>query len=63
MFNWEVLPKLANLIKQAHGYKYHWAVADYLQRAARPLRVRPISIRPLHWAKPLLLLRCKERMR
>jgi 6-phosphofructokinase 1 len=28
-------PKLANLIKQAHGYKYHWAVADYLQRAAR----------------------------
>ena len=28
-------PKLANIIKQAHGYKYHWAVADYLQRAAR----------------------------
>lgn len=28
-------PKLANLIKQAHGYKYHWAVADYLQRSAR----------------------------
>ena len=28
-------PKLANLIKQTHGYKYHWAVADYLQRAAR----------------------------
>ena len=28
-------PKLADLIKQAHGYKYHWAVADYLQRAAR----------------------------
>lgn len=28
-------PKLANLIKQELGYKYHWAVADYLQRAAR----------------------------
>ena len=28
-------PKLANIIKQALGYKYHWAVADYLQRSAR----------------------------
>ena len=28
-------PKLANIIKQAHVYKYHWAVADYLQRSAR----------------------------
>jgi 6-phosphofructokinase 1 len=28
-------PKLANIIKQSLGYKYHWAVADYLQRAAR----------------------------
>jgi 6-phosphofructokinase 1 len=23
------------MVKQAHGYKYHWALADYLQRAAR----------------------------
>jgi 6-phosphofructokinase 1 len=23
------------MIKAEHGYKYHWAVADYLQRAAR----------------------------
>ena len=30
-----VAPKLAKLIHDAHGYKYHWAVADYLQRAAR----------------------------
>ena len=30
-----VAPYLANLIQQAHGYKYHWAVADYMQRAAR----------------------------
>ncbi|WP_395688132.1 6-phosphofructokinase [Caenimonas koreensis] len=28
-------PVVANMIKQAHGYKFHWAVADYLQRAAR----------------------------
>ncbi len=28
-------PVIANLIKENLGYKYHWAVADYLQRAAR----------------------------
>ena len=28
-------PLLAGLIKDNLGYKYHWAVADYLQRAAR----------------------------
>lgn len=28
-------PVVANMIKAAHGYKYHWAVADYLQRSAR----------------------------
>ena len=26
---------MANIIKDAFGYKFHWAVADYLQRAAR----------------------------
>jgi len=30
-----VAPVVANMIRTAHGYKYHWAVADYLQRAAR----------------------------
>lgn len=30
-----VAPTLANMVKQSLGYKYHWAVADYLQRAAR----------------------------
>jgi 6-phosphofructokinase len=30
-----VAPVLAALIKQELGYKYHWAVADYLQRSAR----------------------------
>jgi 6-phosphofructokinase len=28
-------PVIANLVKEKLGYKYHWAVADYLQRAAR----------------------------
>lgn len=28
-------PVVANMIKAALGYKFHWAVADYLQRAAR----------------------------
>ena len=30
-------PVVANLIKNALGYKFHWAVADYLQRSARHL--------------------------
>lgn len=28
-------PVIANMVKDALGYKFHWAVADYLQRAAR----------------------------
>ncbi|HEX6945147.1 MAG TPA: 6-phosphofructokinase [Casimicrobiaceae bacterium] len=28
-------PLVASLVKEKLGYKYHWAVADYLQRAAR----------------------------
>ncbi|MCP3670239.1 MAG: 6-phosphofructokinase [Gammaproteobacteria bacterium] len=30
-------PVVANMIKENLGYKFHWAVADYLQRAARHL--------------------------
>ncbi len=30
-----VAPLLASLIKEKLGFKYHWALADYLQRAAR----------------------------
>lgn len=30
-----VAPVVANMIKEELGYKYHWAVADYLQRSAR----------------------------
>jgi 6-phosphofructokinase 1 len=28
-------PTLAQMVKDETGYKYHWAVADYLQRSAR----------------------------
>ena len=30
-----VAPALVDMIKAEHGYKCHWSVADYLQRAAR----------------------------
>ena len=30
-------PVVANIIKKSLGYKFHWAVADYLQRSARHL--------------------------
>lgn len=35
-----VAPTLAAMIKQELGYKYHWALADYLQRAARHIASR-----------------------
>lgn len=33
-------PVLADMIKSEFGYKYHWAVADYLQRSARHIASR-----------------------
>jgi 6-phosphofructokinase 1 len=30
-----VAPVIANMVKEGLNYKFHWAVADYLQRAAR----------------------------
>lgn len=35
-----VAPTIARLIKEKLGYKYHWAVADYLQRAARHIAAK-----------------------
>jgi 6-phosphofructokinase 1 len=35
-----VAPVIAQLIKERLGYKYHWAVADYLQRSARHIASR-----------------------
>ncbi|GMU45193.1 MAG: 6-phosphofructokinase [Xanthomonadales bacterium PRO6] len=33
-------PLIADKVRAAHGYKYHWAVADYLQRSARHIASR-----------------------
>ena len=33
-------PLVANMVREAYGYKYHWAVADYLQRSARHIASR-----------------------
>lgn len=30
-----VAPRVASIVKENLGYKYHWAVSDYLQRSAR----------------------------
>ncbi|MGA9853499.1 MAG: 6-phosphofructokinase [Gammaproteobacteria bacterium] len=35
-----VAPFIANLVKENLNYKYHWAVADYLQRSARHIASR-----------------------
>jgi ATP-dependent phosphofructokinase / diphosphate-dependent phosphofructokinase len=35
-----VAPVVANMVREALGYKHHWAVADYLQRAARHIASR-----------------------
>src|SRR5437660_10790281 len=35
-----VAPLVANMVREAYGYKYHWAVADYLQRSARHIASR-----------------------
>lgn len=35
-----VAPALAAMIKQEFGFKYHWALADYLQRSARHIASR-----------------------
>lgn len=35
-----VAPTIAQLVKQELNYKYHWAVADYLQRAARHIAAK-----------------------
>ncbi len=35
-----VAPVVSNLVREKLGYKYHWAVSDYLQRSARHLASR-----------------------
>jgi ATP-dependent phosphofructokinase / diphosphate-dependent phosphofructokinase len=38
-------PLIAKLVQDRLKYKYHWAVADYLQRAARHIAARPCGSR------------------
>jgi 6-phosphofructokinase 1 len=35
-----VAPVVASIVKEHLGYKYHWAVSDYLQRSARHVASR-----------------------
>ena len=35
-----VAPVVANIVRESLGYKYHWAVSDYLQRSARHVASR-----------------------
>ena len=35
-----VAPVVANIVREHLGYKYHWAVSDYLQRSARHIASR-----------------------
>jgi len=35
-----VAPVIANMVKQDLGFKFHWGVADYMQRAARHIASR-----------------------
>ncbi len=35
-----VAPRIAKLVRDRYGYRCHWAVADYLQRAARHIASR-----------------------
>lgn len=35
-----VAPVIANMVKQDLGYKFHWAVADYMQRSARHIAAK-----------------------
>ena len=35
-----VAPVVANIVREQLGYKYHWAVSDYLQRSARHIASR-----------------------
>jgi len=56
-----VAPQIANLVKDKLGYKYHWAVADYLQRAARHLASKTDALQAYAVGKAAVELALKGR--
>ncbi len=56
-----VAPQIANLVKDRLGYKYHWAVADYLQRAARHIASKTDALQAYAVGKAAVELALKGR--
>ena len=56
-------PLIASLVKDKLGHKYHWAVADYLQRAARHLASKTDLEQATRSARPRSSWRCAARTR
>jgi 6-phosphofructokinase 1 len=56
-----VAPLIANLVKDKLGYKYHWAVADYLQRAARHIASKTDALQAYAVGKAAVELALKGR--
>ena len=47
-----VAPLIAGIVRDRLHYKYHWAVADYLQRSAGTSPRRWMCCNRMRWAKP-----------
>ena len=56
-----VAPLIANLVKDKLGYKYHWAVADYLQRSARHVASKTDALQAYAVGKAAVELALKGR--
>ena len=56
-----VAPLIANLVKDKLGYKYHWAVADYLQRSARHVASKTDALQAYAVGKAAVELAVKGR--
>jgi len=56
-----VAPLIANLVKDKLGHKYHWAVADYLQRSARHIASKTDALQAYAVGKAAVELALKGR--
>jgi 6-phosphofructokinase len=50
---------VANMVREAHGYKYHWAVPDYLQRASRHIASKTDALQAYAMGKAAVELAVK----